>query len=246
MRSFAIFCLLIVLSGLPIFLFAQNADSLETEIADSNLVIQDSLLVGIPDYNKYTPLLGGKEFRMRNGLKINGMVKDYYPDSTLKHKGYYQNGQLVSTYRNYYPNGNPERIFAASGTNKLIIQLFYPDGKPREYTEYYKGEIIRYVDYYPSGDTTSFELHDKKKGYYIVLKNYYPNGILKDELQLLDKKKRVYHKKEYYPNGQVREEGTIIYNPVLYDYRREGEWKVYNEQGKLVETRTYYEGELIQ
>jgi antitoxin component YwqK of YwqJK toxin-antitoxin module len=205
----------------------------------------DSFELSVDDYNKYTPFVGGEEFRMRNGLKINGMVKDYYPDSTLKHKGYYQNGQLVSTFKNYYPNGKLERSFSASGNFKLIIQRYYFNGTPREYLEYHKGELVKYIDYYPNGKIATFEERDKKKGFYITFKNYYEDGTLQDELVLKDKKTLSYYKREYYPNGTIKEEGPVQFNKAQYDYQKHGTWKIYDKSGKLIEQAEYYKGALI-
>jgi antitoxin component YwqK of YwqJK toxin-antitoxin module len=223
-------------------IFAQQ-DSLTTSM-DTNFV--DSIDYSINEYDKYTPKIGGEEFRTQNGLKINGMIKDYYPDSTLKHRGYYTNGQLLSMYKNYYPNGQLERSFTVSGTSKLIIESFWPNGNPKEYIEYRKGEIVIYSEYYSNGVMEMFEEHDRKKGYYLTLKHYYKNGMMKSSLELLDKKKLSYVQREYYPSGKIKEEGPVLYNPFYYDYQRQGTWKVYSESGNLVETQEYYEGELIQ
>jgi len=214
-------------------------------LTDSNYAAFDTIDFAITDYDKYTPILGGKEFRLRNGNKVNGMLKDFYPDSTLKHKGYYTQGQLVTTYKNYFPDGKLERSFVLSGTSKLTIQSYYPNGKAKEYIEYRKGEIVKYVDYYPNGKIASIEEHDKKKGLYTVYKTFYRSGKIKTSLELVDKKKWAYYQKEYYPSGKIKEEGPVLYNKAYYDYQKEGSWKVYNEDGSLKETQEFYQGELI-
>lgn len=223
-------------------LFAQQVTK---DVAnDTNKV--DSVDFSIDDYDKYTPMLGGKEVRMQDGLKINGMIRDYYSDSTVKHKGYYTRGQLVSMYKNYFPNGQLERSFTISGTSKLIIESFYPDGKAKQYIEYRKGEIIIFTEYFSNGDTATFEEHDRKKGNYITFNNYYVNGKIKSSLELVDRKKWSYFQKNYFPSGKIKEEGPVLYNAFYYDYQRQGIWKVYNENGQFVEKQEYYEGELIQ
>lgn len=238
-----------VIIGLLVILFVQMPSTAQIKQANNELdslaLVEDSIDFTISEYDKYTPILGGKEFRMRNGRKLNGMFKDFYPDSTIKHKGYYVNGQLISMYKNYFPSGVLERSFQLSGTSKLIIQSFYPSGKPKEYIEYRKGALLKYIDYYPSGIKATVEEHDKKKGCYIVYENYYSSGKLKSVLELIDRKKWSYYQKEYYPSGIIKEEGPVIYNPAYYDYQRQGEWKVYDSNGKLKEIQEYYEGELI-
>lgn len=243
MKYIAILISLFLLAlSFPNLIIAQDND---VDFEEFDSLDTDTIDTSISEYNKYTPLLGGEEFRFKDGLKINGMVKDYYSDSTLKHKGYYQDGQLVSTYKNYYPNGVVERSFAASGTFKLIIESFYENGSPKEYVEYRKGEVIKYVEYYANGNMTTYEEHDKKKGYYIALRNYYSNGKMKSSLELVDKKKWSYYEKEFFSNGKVKEEGPVQYHETQYDYQRHGDWKVFNDKGQLMETRIYYEGELV-
>ena len=224
-----------------------DKDSLSLATAGENTEQSDTIDFSVSDYDKYTPLLGGKEKRLRSdGLVMNGMVKDYYSDSTLKHKGYYQNGQLVSTYKNYYPDGSLERSFAAKGTNKIVLQTFYPNGKSKVYMEFHKGEMVKYIEYWPDGKMSYYEEHDKKRSCYISLKNYYPDGRIKDELILIDPKKLVYEQKEYYPDGKIKESGQMLYNKVYMDYLKNGEWKVYNPDGSLKEVLEYDKGELVQ
>lgn len=244
MRYFAVLTAVLLIALIIQKPATAQIDQVTNEM-DSLEVVNDSLDFAITEYDKYTPIIGGEEVRMRNGLKINGMIKDLYPDSTLKHKGYYTNGQLVSMYKNYYSTGILERSFQLSGTSKLIIQSFYPTGKPKEYIEYRKGEIIKYIEYYPTGIKATVEEHDKKKGYYTIYENYYPTGKLKSSLELIDRKKWSYYQKEYYSSGTIKEEGPVLYNPSYYDYQRQGEWKVYDLEGNLKEKQEYYEGELI-
>ncbi|MCK5856808.1 MAG: hypothetical protein KAG64_04920 [Bacteroidales bacterium] len=222
--------------------FGQEND-FNFEMADSLIV--DSSSAPIDDYNKYTPMLGGEKIRIKDGLKFNGRIKDYYPDSSIKHNGYYQNGQLISSYKNYYPNGQLERSYAISGTFKLTIKSYYSTGKPKEYIEYRKDEIVKFIEYYPNGNKASIEEHDKRNGCYTLYENYYPDGKLMSSLELLSRKKWSYYQKDYFSSGKVKEEGPVQYNKFQYDYQRNGIWKEYNELGALIETKEYYKGEVI-
>ena len=249
MKYCAILILTFALSVFCVSAYAQQTatDSLSAHTESSLEEKSDTVDLSISDYDKYTPLLGGKEKRLRSdGLVMNGMVKDYYPDSTLKHKGYYQNGQLVSTYKNYYPDGSLERSFTAKGTNKVVLQTYYPNGKSKVYMEFHKGEMIKYIEYWPNGKMSYYEEHDKKKAYYISLKNYYADGRIKDELVLVDPKKLVYEQKEYFPDGKIKESGKVLYNKVYMDYFKDGKWKVFNPDGSVKEVLEYDDGELIQ
>ena len=52
--------------------------------------------------------------------------------------------------------------------------------------------------------------------------------------------------KNYRTNGQLKEEGIAIYfdHPIA-DYEEHGKWKYYNCKGELLETKEFFEGELV-
>lgn len=52
--------------------------------------------------------------------------------------------------------------------------------------------------------------------------------------------------KNYRTNGQLQDEGIAIYfdHPIA-DYEEHGKWKYYNCNGQLVETKDFFEGELV-
>jgi antitoxin component YwqK of YwqJK toxin-antitoxin module len=244
MKYIALFILIVVAFSFQMKGVAQESIGVNnTGSSDWN---NDSLDISISYYDKFTPIIGGKEVRKRNGVIVNGVVKDYYPDSTLKHRGYYTQGKLITSYKNYYPSGVLERSYTMSGTFKVVIRSFYPIGTPKEYIEFRKGVIVKYIDYYPNGNIATLEEHDKKKGFYTIYKNYYPSGVLKSSLELRNRKKREYFQVEYYSSGKIKEEGAVVYNQYYYDYQRYGIWNIFDEKGKLIESQEYYKGELVQ
>ena len=52
--------------------------------------------------------------------------------------------------------------------------------------------------------------------------------------------------KTYYKNGNMKNEGLRQLNMAAGDYVRIGEWKFYDEQGKLTETLNFFKGEEIE
>ena len=211
---------------------------------DEYIVNEDTVSNDVTEYSKLTPLLGGDSVRMQNGRPAAGQIKDFYPDGTLKHKGFYSGGVLNSTYKNYYPNGTLERTFKAKGTSGAILDLFYSNGKPRLHVEYSKGNIIEYIEYYPSGQVASHEKYDKKGEMYEFFKTWYPSGQLKMEMVLIDKKRRIYQEKIYWENGNLKQEGKKFFNKNLSDYQKNGSWKLYMKDGKLLRTEEWYFGDL--
>lgn len=52
--------------------------------------------------------------------------------------------------------------------------------------------------------------------------------------------------KNYWTNGQLENEGFAIYfEHPIEDYEKHGKWKYYNCKGKLVDTKEFFEGKLV-
>jgi len=232
----SIFIFLIVLSAV-----AQFDETYEN---DEYIVNEDTVSNAVNEYTKLTPLLGGDSIRMENGILAAGQIKDVYPNGKIKHKGFYSRGKLTSTYKNYYPNGQIERSFKAKGSSGCILDLFYSNSKPRLHVEYSKGNIVEYIEYYPNGQIASHEKYDKKGEMYEFNKTYYPSGQLKMDLVLTDSKRRIFEEKIYWENGALKQQGKKFYNKVLGDYQKNGSWKLYMKDGKLLRTEEYYFGDL--
>ena len=203
---------------------------------------------GINLYEKLNFLLGGDSVRydQGKGYAANGWREDFYENGQVLHKGYYQEGQL-KLYKNFFDNGQLERNFVLKPNPSLYsMKIYYKNGNPRSEIDYVKGNPQKWQDWYPNGQLEFIEEYDKDIEYYIVNKTFQENGTPIMTLELRDEKKKLYNKKEYHTNGKVKEEGTIHFNKLMEDYQKEGLWKVYDENGKLIEENTYVKGELIK
>jgi antitoxin component YwqK of YwqJK toxin-antitoxin module len=201
---------------------------------------------GINLYDKLNFLLGGDSVRydQGKGYAANGWREDFYENGQLLHKGYYQEGQL-KIYKNFFDNGQLERNFIVKPNPSLYsMKVYYKNGNPRSEIDYVKGNPQKWQDWYPNGQLEFIEEYDKDAEYYIQNKTFQENGTPIMSLELTDPKRKLYYKKEYHPNGKVKEEGVIHFSKLVGDYQKEGVWKVYDENGKLIEENTYVKGEL--
>ena len=230
---------------LSVFMFTSVSAQFDVSYdEDEYIENEDTVSNDVGEYANLTPLLGGDSVRMQNGRPVGGQIKDFYPNGTLKHKGFYSGGKLTSTYKNYYPNGVLERTFKAKGSSGCILNLYYSNSKPRLHIEYSKGNIIEYIEYYPNGQIASQEKYDKKGAMYEFYKTYYRNGQIKMDMVLSDNKRRIFIEKIYWENGNIKQEGKKFYNKVIGDYQKNGSWKLYMNDGKLLRTEEYYFGDL--
>lgn len=206
----------------------------------------DSVDLSIPEYDKLCSIMGGDSIRLApNGQKATGFFKDTYPDGKIRHKGYYDQGKIVTVFTNYYENGQVERTFKAKTDKKGTLDVYYPSGAPLSHVEWIDGESLLWEDYYPHGQIEFAEEYNKNLEYYLYMRFYYEDGKPQILFELTDEKQRLYSYKEFYPNGQVKEMGNKMYNEALNDYPMEGKWFYYEENGKLTLEEEYTRGQLI-
>jgi antitoxin component YwqK of YwqJK toxin-antitoxin module len=195
----------------------------------------------ISEYERFNIFTINDSVRLCDKKPCKGWIKDYYPNGQLKHKGYYENGKLPQGYENYFDNGQLERKFTVISPVRAEVMIYYKDGTPRTQMELKKNQILKAVEYYPTGKVESIEEYSNNLKYYIKFNFYYSNGNPQSILEIVDPKKLIYTSKKYYKDGQLKEEGFRRYDPTTGDYKRIGEWKFYNLQGKLIKTINYNE-----
>jgi antitoxin component YwqK of YwqJK toxin-antitoxin module len=193
-------------------------------------------------YEKYNPIVGGDSLRLCDGRKCNGIITDTYPDGKIKHKGYYNNGQLLNGYENFFDNGQSERKFKTLASNKGSVIVYYSDGGIRSEVVYFKGEVMMWKDYYPNGNMEYWEEYDKSLQYYVTYNFYYINGNPQSTMTLLDKKAVIYDAAEYFNNGNVKAKGQKKWAPGIGGYVKVGNWTIYDIEGKVIRTEFFEAG----
>lgn len=201
---------------------------------------------GIDIYEKLNKLMGGDSVRYNlKGYTAQGWWEDFYKSGAVLHSGYYQDG-LLTTYKNYYENGQMEREFKSLDYFRWQMILYWPDGKIRSNIIYYQGAEEITKEYYANGNPEFLEEYGDKCGYLLYRTFYYENGNPQSDMQLANKKKKTYTHKEYYENGNVQEEGTMQYYEEIDNYLKEGKWNVYDETGKLISIQEFVRGQMVE
>ncbi|GAB4455690.1 MAG: hypothetical protein OHK0036_19390 [Bacteroidia bacterium] len=198
---------------------------------------------GIIIYNKLVPCMGGDSIRYNKvGYNAQSWQEDYYASGKLLHRGFYIDGQ-IKVFKNYWENGNLERELIAVDNLRCKLITYYPNGQPRSEVTYYEGSEIKQKDYFENGSVELDEEIDKKDGHIIKRLINYPNSKPKVIMELTDKKLKIYSYKEFYENGNIKEEGTLNFRKDIGDYVKNGEWKLYDESGKLMKSVNYVNNE---
>jgi antitoxin component YwqK of YwqJK toxin-antitoxin module len=166
----------------------------------------------------------------------------WHKDGTMKSKEYMDGDTAI--WLHYYPNGQIKRIYK---------NLW---GRP-EYNELgnYTWIVLTEQKYYKNGQIKQTPIDFKSKDNCTrvqPLTFYFENGLPSCQLNWLCGA-LVGEFKEYYENGKLKTFGhyTTDVNkdpsqPLQNGGVENGEWKYYNEKGKLLKTETYDQGKLIR
>jgi antitoxin component YwqK of YwqJK toxin-antitoxin module len=201
--------------------------------------------ISITQYDCYNPHMDGDSVRYKSpGIKYTGWYEEYYKDGKIKHKGYYNNGQLTTVYKNYYADGQLERSFKLKDSKNCQLEIYYPSGILRSKVLYYKDQPLIWTDYYQNGNVEYYEENVKSFKYYFKLEYYYSDGKTQSSLELTDKKHMLYTAKEYWTNGNLKEDGMRIFNNTVEDYQKTGTWNVYDSGGNKIAEEDYVKGQL--
>lgn len=236
MRTFIL--ILFIVIAFPVISQAQYLD-----YDDSDSATTDEVYIEM--YDCYNPHMEGDSIRWKSpGIKYTGWYEEYYKNGKIKHKGYYNNGQLTTVYKNYFDDGQLERSFKLKDSRNCILEIYYPCGTLRSKVYYFKDQVLIWTDYYTDGNMEYYEENDKSFKYYIKLEYYYSNTKPQSTLELTDKKNMFYSSKEYWKNGNLKEEGKRIFNNAVQDYQKTGTWNVYDSSGNKIAEEDYVKGQL--
>ncbi|MCK5029342.1 MAG: hypothetical protein KAR57_06895 [Bacteroidales bacterium] len=208
-----------------------------------------------------------KEFKYPNGKisskgyleenKPTGFWISYYLTGVKKSEGKWTNSKLDSIWTfydmigdttekiNYYlgkKNGYHYRFFKKDNSKKQILSKeLYVNGKRNDKSHFYfkNGEIKKVIPYL-NDKKQGIGFEYDKNGLIITITRYRNNEIIVQENinRINDNGSKEGVWKEFYRTGILKEEETYL------DGKLNGYVKLYNEEGKLVESIKYNNGEV--
>ncbi|MDB5258472.1 MAG: hypothetical protein JWM14_3167 [Chitinophagaceae bacterium] len=199
------------------------------------------------------------DYTQKDG-KINGILKEYsldekllvesnYVESVLEgpYKTYYRNGQMridavnkkgeyEGSWTKYFSNGQISEIGQSiNGTAKGERKGYYRDGVLEEQTQFDEsGKLTGNKKFYDVDGKLHYEL-TYKKGSLIGYKYYDKTGAVISENTV---QKGILEHTGYYPDKIIMVVGKYK------DKDKEGEWKYYDQIGKLSEMETFSGGQM--
>ena len=182
--------------------------------------------IEIKDINDGIPIVEEKE----EYIFKEEPTREFYSNGNLKYEGTIWKGYRVNKWKYYYENGTlkMEGNFAGKETDLLEVgeqtgewRYYYPSGKLKAIGFYKKGKKNGVFKTYNEEDGTLF------------LEQYYTTGLEDDLIRCVF----------YYKNGNVEKEGTAYERN---NWEITGEWKYYDEQGKLKRIEIFDKNDLIE
>ena len=236
--------LLALAIALPLLSMGQDDQILLN--ADEHYVMGDAGEDPLPELHAYEAMnkaLGGDSIRYCGGNPCIGWVEDRYADGTLKHRGNYDNGQLL-IYKNYHPSGAMERDFRSIDAVKCILRTYHPNGNLRSEERYADGVVVSYQDNYVNGQLRYSEERDRKESFFVRMDLFTATGEPVSLYQLVDRKQLEFELKEYHPGGALRLAGRARYDRSRMDTQRIGTWLHYDVSGAVVKEEHYMDGKV--
>ncbi len=197
----------------------------------------------VDPYEDLVRAAGGDSVRRCQGYACNGWVEDRHPGGQLLHRGYYQDGQLI-TYRNFFPDGTVEREFKVLDNVKSQLRTYHANEQLRSETRYFNGDPLIHEEHYANGQLRYAEEKHRTEPYYIRMDLYRPDGKPISTLRLVDKRTATLEQAEYWPDGQVRCKGLVRYDPNRMDSERVGEWSYFDNVGQARFVEAYVDGKV--
>lgn len=200
---------------------------------DSEEFYTDGLLQGNAGYYEYGKLVREIEYRDN---ERHGAMKRYGSNGELGIEMYYEEG-LLTSYSYLDKNKKllpPIWLKNLSGT----MEAYYSNGTKSAVVEVKSGYYHGSYKFYSEKGILLYEANEEYGNTNGVEKKFYPNGQLyMSHLEEHDVTEGLV--KEYYPDGKLFSEGNYISgNP-------HGPLKMYDQTGKLIETRFYHHGYIM-
>lgn len=182
--------------------------------------------IEIKDINDGIPIVEEKE----EYIFKEEPTREFYSNGTLKYEGTIWKGYRVNKWKYYYENGTLKMEGNFAGKEADLLEVGEQTG---EWRYYYPSGKLKAIGFYKKGKKNGvFKTYNEEDGT-LFLEQYYTTGLEDDLIRCVF----------YYKNGNVEKEGTAYERN---NWEITGEWKYYDEQGKLKRIEIFDKNDLIE
>lgn len=182
--------------------------------------------IEIKDINDGIPIVEEKE----EYIFKEEPTREFYSNGNLKYEGTIWKGYRVNKWKYYYENGTLKMEGNFAGKEADLLEVGEQTG---EWRYYYPSGKLKAIGFYKKGKKNGvFKTYNEEDGT-LFLEQYYITGLEDDLIRCVF----------YYKNGNVEKEGTAYERN---NWEITGEWKYYDEQGKLKRIEIFDKNDLIE
>ena len=182
--------------------------------------------IEIKDINDGIPIVEEKE----EYIFKEEPTREFYSNGNLKYEGTIWKGYRVNKWKYYYENGTLKMEGNFAGKEADLLEVGEQTG---EWRYYYPSGKLKAIGFYKKGKKNGvFKTYNEEDGT-LFLEQYYTTGLEDDLIRCVF----------YYKNGNVEKEGTAYERN---NWEITGEWKYYDEQGKLKRIEIFDKNDLLE
>lgn len=182
--------------------------------------------IEIKDINDGIPIVEEKE----EYVFKEEPTREFYSNGNLKYEGTIWKGYRVNKWKYYYENGTLKMEGNFAGKEADLLEVGEQTG---EWRYYYPSGKLKAIGFYKKGKKNGvFKTYNEEDGT-LFLEQYYTTGLEDDLIRCVF----------YYKNGNVEKEGTAYERN---NWEITGEWKYYDEQGKLKRIEIFDKNDLLE
>lgn len=182
--------------------------------------------IEIKDINDGIPIVEEKE----EYIFKEEPTREFYSNGNLKYEGTIWKGYRVNKWKYYYENGTLKMEGNFAGKEADLLEVGEQTG---EWRYYYLSGKLKAIGFYKKGKKNGvFKTYNEEDGT-LFLEQYYTTGLEDDLIRCVF----------YYKNGNVEKEGTAYERN---NWEITGEWKYYDEQGKLKRIEIFDKNDLLE
>lgn len=182
--------------------------------------------IEIKDINDGIPIVEEKE----EYIFKEEPTREFYSNGNIKYEGTIWKGYRVNKWKYYYENGTLKMEGNFAGKEADLLEVGEQTG---EWRYYYPSGKLKAIGFYKKGKKNGvFKTYNEKDGT-LFLEQYYTTGLEDDLIRCVF----------YYKNGNVEKEGTAYERN---NWEITGEWKYYDEQGKLKRIEIFDKNDLLE
>ena len=186
--------------------------------------------------NKRMPLnLNETVIFLHNVAPYTGVALTKREDGSIEKINQFRSGKMSGDQLKYYPDGElKEKTPYANGYRNGFYKLYFKDGQMNSQMHFEAGILVDTSKiWYSNGDIRSLSVEDREnpaRGYYI---SYHDNG--EKDLEIVKG-----YQTSWYPTGKMKTSGMMKFG------RPDGEFKKYNEKGKLATIEIWEDGKIVE